>query len=554
MPLTRIENSNNKRVQLKVFSGLDRRDKIADSSLTEMVNMSPKAIPSLVPREERRRVAHISGATEICAPEYTGGELTSFTGVSGNTFYYKGKRINGTLKVGKKSIADFNGKICIFPDKVYYDYLPDPDTGKVSNSLASMEKEITPSGARFYSKYDDVTGEYTAYISCDGAGFDASFSTGDSIVISGCTAESNNTKVISSRKQFAAESDIVSAVADSVTEDRIDLILYNKKGEKMTFKNTTETGKISVRRAVPDMDNICVHNNRLWGTATSGEYIYASKLGDATNFYSYQGLSDDSWYTTVGTSGEFTGICSYRTAVVAFKRNHIHHIYGDSPVNFSLPKQTFGGCIDGRSICEIGGVLYYLCQDGFAAYNGGEPYNISPSLNTKYISCAAGCDGVHYYASAERSDGGRDVLVYTPDADVWVREDDTPFCGFCTYNGDVYGIADGTMWKMSGGDEPFEWCVVSKRLTYDDIGHKGLSSVWLRMDIDKDAQVNVSVSRDGGEAEACGSISGGKGFSVYRIPVRFSKCDSFRIILNGSGRAVIHDIEITTYNGGRIYG
>ena len=554
MPLTRIEAKENRRVQFKVFSGLDRRDKISDSALTEMVNMSSRAIPSLTPREERRYIADTPDATDICTPEYTGGELTSFTGVMGGAFYYNGVCIGDGLSDGRKSIADFNGKICIFPDKVYYDYLPDPDTGEVSNELVSMEKSLSVTGAKFYSSYDDITGEYTAYISKSGAGFDNSFSVGDSIVISNCSNDYNNTKVIKSRKQTAAAEDIVSVVADAVSSSRIDVLLYNKDGEKVTFSNVTESGSVTLRLAIPDMDNICVHNNRLWGTADTGEYIYASKLGDCTNFYSYQGLGDDSWYSPVGTGGTFTGICSYRTAVVAFKRNCIHHIYGDAPVNFSMPKQTFGGCIDGKSICEIGGVLYYLSQDGFAAYSGGEPYNISPQLKVRYISCAAGTNGKHYYAAAEREDGKRDVLVYTPEADVWVREDDTPFAGFCTYNGSIYGIADGAMWRLDGGDESFEWCVVSKRFTYDVMEHKGLSCMWLRMDLESDTEVRISVSRDNEEFKLCETVRGGKGFSVYRVPVRFGKCESFRVMLKGSGGAVIHDIEITTHNGGRVYG
>ncbi len=555
MPLAKIKAEQNKRVQLKIFSGLDRRDKIADSSLTEMQNMSPEAIPSLTPRKERRHIAEVSGAVSICTPEYTGEELCAFTGVRENSFYYNGvKAEGGPLSDGTKSIADFNGKICIFPDKVYYDYLPDPDTGIVSNTLVSMEKTLSVKGAKFYSSYNEISGEYTAYISATGADFDSSFSVGDSLVISGCTNSHNNTKVIASRKDAASADDIVSVVVDEVSDSRIDVLLYNKSGERAKFNNTTESGSITIKLAIPDMDNICVHNNRLWGTAVSGEYIYASKLGDCTNFYSFCGLSDDSWCSPVASGGTFTGICSYRTAVVAFKRNCIHHIYGDSPTNFSMPKQTFGGCIDGRSICEIGGILYYLSQDGFSAYSGGEPYSISPQLKTKYTACASGCDGKHYYAAATGQDGSCDVLVYTPEADVWVREDDTPFCGFCSYNGSIYGIADGQMWRLDGGDEAFVWCVVSKRFTYDIMEHKGLSCMWLRMDLEENTKVRVSVSRDGGDFEECGTLCGGKGFTVYRVPVRFGKCENFRIMLEGEGKAVIHDIEITTHNGGRVYG
>lgn len=554
MPYARIDAKENKKVLLKVFSGLDRRDKISNSSLTEMTNMSARAIPALVPREERRLIISTPNATEICSPEYTGGRLNSFTGVMDNHFYYKSIKIEGTLAEGRKSIADFNGKICIFPDKMYYDYNPNPVTGEIENKLVSMEKTVSGSSCTFYSVKNSATEQITSYIYSPDIDFESVFSIGDSIVISDCNTEYNNTKIVKSRMDHATPDDIVSVTVKAFENKKIYLDLYNKKGERVAFKNVTEPNAIKLKLAIPDMDNICVHNNRLWGTAASGEYIYASKLGDCTNFYSFQGLSDDSWYSPVGTSGKFTGICSYRTAVVAFKRGCIHHIYGDSPVNFSIPKQTFGGCIDGKSICEIGGVLYYLSSDGFCAYSGGEPYNISACLNTKYKSCVSGCNGKNYYASAKREDGKTDVLVYTPETNIWVREDDTPFCSFCSYNGSIYGIANDIMWQLDGGSEPFRWCVVSKRLTYDTIEHKGLSCIWLRMELDDNTEVNISVSMDGKEFKNCGTIHGGNGFSVYRVPIRFGKCDSFRIMLDGEGVAVIHDIEITSHNGGRVYG
>ena len=240
MLLPYFQAKENSRTQLKVFAGLDRRDKISDSSFTEMLNMSADSMPSIAPREARRLIASVEGATAICTPEYTGGELGSFTGVRGTRFYYNGTAIDGSLSEGKKSIADFNGKICIFPDKVYYDYLPSVETGEISNALVSMEKKMTVKGTAFYSSTNDITGAYTSYISASGAGFDDNFKVGDSLVISGCTTESNNTKSVESRKDFASKDDIISVVVEKVSANRIDVLLYNKNGEKVKFANTNE--------------------------------------------------------------------------------------------------------------------------------------------------------------------------------------------------------------------------------------------------------------------------------------------------------------------------
>lgn len=552
--LPKLNIKENKNASLKVFGGLDRRDKISDISFTDMTNISPDALPAIKPREPRKEITDLTSAVTVCSPEITSDELSSFTGIANNKFYYNGTMISGTLTEGKKSIADFNGKICIFPDKVYYDYNPDPETGVVGNSLVSMEKATTVKNAKFYSFIDEVTGSYTAYISSISAKFLSYFAEGDSIVISGCSKYYNNTVTAAERKEIVSANSIVSAVVTSVSDNKLSLVLYNNSGEKVGFESTVEANTVTLKIAVPDMDNICVHNNRLWGTSTNGEYVYASKLGDCTNFNSFQGLANDSWYSYIATGGRFTGICSYRTSVIVFKQNYIHHIYGDAPTNFSIPKQTYGGCIDGKSICEIGGILYYLTNNGFYAYSGGEPYSVSPQLNVKYSSCAAGTDGRHYYASAIREDGTCEVLVYSPEKDIWVREDDTPFIDFCLYNGKLYGITSDKMMMLCGGDENFTWQTISKRFTYDATDYKGLSCIWLRMDLGNNSEVAVSVSKDNNDFELCGTISGNGEFSVYRVPIRFGKCNSFRIMLEGTGNATIHDIEIKSYNGGRIYG
>ena len=54
---------------------------------------------------------------------------------------------------------------------------------------------------------------------------------------------------------------------------------------------------------MPDLDFICESENRLWGCSNETRTIYASALGDPTNFFSYQGLSTDSYAVAVGSEG-----------------------------------------------------------------------------------------------------------------------------------------------------------------------------------------------------------------------------------------------------------
>lgn len=544
----------NKSIQQLRFGGLDLRSKAADHTLSMTENLCADAYPALTPRKPRSRVVSETGICAFCAPEYTGNPISAFTGVKDRHFYYQGTQIGTqTLLEGEKSIVDFNGKLCIFPDKLYYDYLPDPDTGTVTAALKSMEKTLSLSGVTFYTSHNTLTGAYTAYLSKSGADF-TQFQPGDSLIISGCTKTQNNTHAIQGRKDYAADTDIISAVVSASEIGRLDLLLFNKYGEYAAFSNTTESGTVTIRLSIPDMNHVCVHNNRLWGTAANGEYIYASKLGDCLNFNSFQGLEDDSWYSMIGTPGSFTGICSYRSSVVAFKRDCIHHVYGDAPQNFSIPKQTMGGCIDGRSIAELGGVLYYLSAAGFFAYNGGEPYPAAPQLDSAaYTACAAGTNGRRYYAAAYKSDGTCDVLAFDPDYAVWYREDNKPFLGFLFYGGSLYAAASDGIWRFQSGSETVSWSLTTQKLTYRTIVQKGIPCLWLRLEADSDTTVTVAVSHDGGEFVTCAKLPPRSGFGVSRIPVRFQKCDSFQIRISGSGHAVLHDLELITYQGGKTY-
>ncbi len=555
MILPPLQGKENQSVQLFHFKGLDLRKKASDGCLVSAQNLSADAYPAVVPRKPRAKIAEKQGITAICAPENTGEPLTAFTGVRNGRFYYQGEGLDGPYILdGEKSIVDFNGKICIFPDKICYDYLPDPDTGEVSKFALSMETTMEISGVQFYSSYDTLTGVYRAYLQKAGTDF-SRFKAGDSLCISGCSVTKNNTVTLDGRKSYAPSDAIVSAVVESVESSRLNLLLFNKQGGYATFQNTTESGAVTIKVSIPDMDHVCVHNNRLWGTAKNGEYIYASKLGDCRNFHSFQGLSEDSWYGRIGTPGEFTGICSYRSAVVAFKRECIHHVYGDAPRNFSIPKQTLGGCLDGRSIRELDGVLYYLSPTGFSVYSGGEPYGVSHQLQGKnYCQAAAGTDGRRYIAAAYTEAGECDVLVYDPLCGVWYREDNTPYLGFVSMGGKLYGATEDTVWAFCQGEERVEWSMTTTPITYASMQHKGVNCFWLRLEREGDAQIRVEISHDGGAFQTCGELSSGSGFGVRRIPVRFRNCDSFQVRISGIGNVVLHDLEITTHQGGKTYG
>ena len=64
---------------------------------------------------------------------------------------------------------------------------------------------------------------------------------------------------------------------------------------------------VKVERRVPDLEYLTECDNRVWGCSSSENVIYACKLGDPTNWFSYRGIAADSYAVTVGSDGPFTG-------------------------------------------------------------------------------------------------------------------------------------------------------------------------------------------------------------------------------------------------------
>ena len=84
-------------------------------------------------------------------------------------------------------------------------------------------------------------------------------------------------------------------------------------------QNTSATAKVTFERQIPTLDHVCVSNNRVWGChygPTEEEEcvneIYACKLGDPKNWYSYMGTARDSYALSMGEDGEFTGAYTYQ--------------------------------------------------------------------------------------------------------------------------------------------------------------------------------------------------------------------------------------------------
>jgi len=247
------------------------------------------------------------------------------------------------------------------------------------------------------------------------------FKVGDRVTISGADNRDNN-----------IEKKAITALTDTTMSFAAD-----------TFTAGTGTNQLTVTRPVPDLDYVCESQNRLWGVSKADNTIYASALGDPTNFYVYDGTSLDSYAVAVGSEGAFTAICKYDRSVLCFKENTLHRVYGDYPAEYSATERPVFGVKDGAagSLTGIGSVLYYLGRDGVYAFSGNTPTLISGAFGEKRFTRGySGTAGDILYMSLEDTSGVWGLYTYDTRKGIWLREDGTFALAFAAVNGDLHYV------------------------------------------------------------------------------------------------------------------
>lgn len=104
--------------QALLFSGLNRQPMIEDTELSEGKNLISNNLPAISPRKPHKSIQTVTAPKDLMI---TGNKLVH---IDGTGFYYDGVN-KGTVTAGLKSMVEFNGKVIIFPDKKYYDFITD---------------------------------------------------------------------------------------------------------------------------------------------------------------------------------------------------------------------------------------------------------------------------------------------------------------------------------------------------------------------------------------------------------------------------------------------
>lgn len=547
------------------FRGLNLSQGIGDGEWAWMQNMDTREYPAVARRQKRVHVATLNKPNGLCATD-------RLCFVDGVKFYYNGFYY-GDVEDSEKTLVPMGAKIAIFPDKKLFDTTTfsftdmeqkNVSSGTVSVTLAKgdgtpygeyTEGDTAPENPENGQLWLDTSGdapvmktwseaqglwvaEATTYVLVSATGLGQGMKALDGVTVSGLEEDGLNGDWI-------------------LTDAGPDYILFTG----ILQKALTQAGEVRVERTCPEMDFVVEKDNRLWGCSSADHEIYCCKLGDPTNWRAYQGVATDSYAVTVGTPGPFTGAAVSGSAVIFFKENCLHRVYGTQPSNFTVYVDNLRGVQQGchKSAVRVNEYLYYKSVFDVCVYADSEVAGISAALGTEsYKNAVAGVCGSRLYLSMEDQEGAWQLLVYDTAAGVWTREDGTHALGFAScltetfmlradgelyallpgeYNKDFFMVgSDYTVYAQEETDEEVSWELRTGEILRELPDHKYIGKIQLYLELDPGARAEVALRRDGGAWEKVQELSGGDQRRCT-LPIYPRRCDRMEIRLTGVGHA-----------------
>lgn len=547
------------------FRGLNLSQGIGDGEWAWMQNMDTREYPAVARRQKRVHVATLNKPNGLCATD-------RLCFVDGVKFYYNGFYY-GDVEDSEKTLVPMGAKIAIFPDKKLFD--------TTTFSFTDMEQKNVSSGTvRVTLAKGDGTpyGEYTEGGTAPENPENGQLwldTSGDAPVMKtwseaqGLWVAEATTYVLVSATGLGQGLKAMDGVTVSGLEEaglNGDWILTDAGPDYILFtgilqKTLTQAGEVRVERTCPEMDFVVEKDNRLWGCSSADHEIYCCKLGDPTNWRAYQGVATDSYAVTVGTPGPFTGAAVSGSAVIFFKENCLHRVYGTQPSNFTVYVDNLRGVQQGchKSAVRVNEYLYYKSVFDVCVYADSEVAGISAALGTEsYKNAVAGVCGNRLYLSMEDQEGAWQLLVYDTAAGVWTREDGTHALGFAScltetfmlradgelyallpgeYNKDFFMVgSDYTVHAQEETDEEVSWELRTGEILRELPDHKYIGKIQLYLELDPGARAEVALRRDGGAWEKVQELSGGDQRRCT-LPIYPRRCDRMEIRLTGVGHA-----------------
>jgi len=558
--LTSLNRSTTTVVDLK---GLNLTGTLSDGEWEATQNMDAHLAPIITRREKRLLCGRVSKPNGMIATD-------KLAFVDGVKFYYDGYYY-GDVSDSFKQMAAMGSKICIFPDKVYFDTETRSFTAMEQKNASAGEVRVTlaqadgsaypehtvsaqePESPNNGDYWLDISGtpavmkcyaaatemwveEATTFVCVEAAGIGRGLKADDGVSVNGFgTASLNGDWVL-----MGAEND---------------RIIYTG----MIPGPVTQTAQVTVERKCPDMDFIVAHNNRLWGCSSASHEIYACALGDPTNWRRYAGLSTDSYAVTVGTAGDFTGAAVVNSSVIFTKESCLHKLYGTMPSNYQLTEEHYRGAErgSGTSLVRVNELLYFKSVFDVCVYDGVEVRSISAALGKeKWKNAVSGVNDRQLYISMEDSSGKWCLMVYDTTTGLWMREDETHAVAFAQCLTETFMMdAEGGIWALKAGeyskdffmlghdykveateerDEDIPWMLRTGELLQSLPNNKHIGRIQLLLEMGEGARAEISVKKDNEDWQTAMTISA-EVKRRYTLPIYPKRCDRLQIMIRGTG-------------------
>ena len=522
----------------------------------------------------------------------------------------------GVLTEGKKSLVGIGTRVLIFPDKVAFDTadgtlkplgaawtssesvemapcdaegktytvsrwgLEEPEDPADGEVFLKVKAESSPWNADgvlevYSSSLERWTGVTLDYCKISATGIGADFAVWDTVTVEGTAAAAaglcedlDGEKVL-----YDAGEDWLMVRITPGGEHFYGRILQT--GTEASWSSLDGKSNLSYSsdkplrctRRVPDLDYLTECDNRVWGCSGSENVIYACKLGDPTNWFSYRNTAADSYAVTVGSDGDFTGAATCMGYVLFFKENSLHKLCGTKPSDFQLSSLRCRGVAKhaAGSLCVINETLYYLSPEGVMAWDGSLPVKVSGTLDPSGLTgaqrAAAGWLDGRYYLYLKREEEGSRLLVYDTERGLWHEEDPggTGELEMLSSGRQLYLWDGAALWAAGpareedavlagdGGEAeakiPFR--LETGEMGLDDSEDKYLAHLVLRLEAQPGTELAVWASCDGGPWEKLAQAAARTEPKKLRIPLTPRRHDTLRLRLTGAGQMTLRSMSRT---------
>ena len=578
-----IPNIRQAKEMITTFGGYINKASCKEGFFSFEKNITTENIPLLSQRRRRGYIKTIENYQGILDKDV-------LVWIDGNKLYIdnvektlaSGVTISTDSTMIPKRLTKMGAYIIIFPDKIWYN-TKDDTSGYIEASKSYTNTSITfqqvnskgqnitiwngqgtPSdgaykidvkdGKSTLKIYSATTKAWsnvaTTYFKITASGINTNFKKGDGVKIT----------VNLSGISWSGASDIF--VNDEGNNVRSSNFAINDLGTNYIIvpglldaaTKTFTLPSLKVERKCPDMPFVIECQNRLWGCSSDGHEIYASKLGDPTNWNCFAGISTDSWAATVGSDKAFTGAYAYMGYPIFFKEDSLLKISISSYGAHSYRELMCRGVQEGseKSLTQLNELLYYKSPTNVCVYDGNFPQEIGDDLNDFFTDAVGGSFDNRYYISMKDSKNNRHLFVYDTNANLWSREDNIVIKDFARHASDLFFVSsDNKLYSVYGSayknmltlEAPIDFEAISGFIGYHTDNKKYLSRMSLRLKMSPGSWLKLFIEYDSSNKwEYVWQVSD-KTLDTFAMPIRPERCDHFRYKIVGHGDIMLYEVS-----------